>query len=121
MTFSNNYLPASQVITNITRATNAVVTTASPHGYDDQLIVRIVLPPGINFGMNQINGATSQITVIDNQNFSINVNTSGYDAFVSSSIQDAQVIPIAEVGYTFTMAEINAGNIVPESNPVINP
>lgn len=90
------FQPAMRVITHITRAYPASVTTSFPHNFFDTDIVRIFLPVG--FGMQQINGLASQITVTSPTTFTMNsINSSNFDAFSDpSNGQFAQVTPIAE-------------------------
>jgi hypothetical protein len=65
-------------ITNITNATNAVVT-APNHGLvtGESIIIN-----GVG-GMVQVNGNSYNITVIDNNNFSIGVNSTGFGVYTS--------------------------------------
>lgn len=71
-------LEATQVITAITQANPAVVTIAG-HGYvtgDKAFITGVV-------GMEQVNDLVFDVTRIDANNFSIGVNSTSYDAYVS--------------------------------------
>ena len=114
MTFSNNFVPASNIITSITQADPGVVTTATNHGYSDGLFVRLIFPP--EDGMEEANNQTYVITVLSLNSFSLNMNTSNFTAFAPISMkQSAQVIPYAEVALTLQNAERNAKNIIPET------
>lgn len=116
MTFQNNFTPTSQTITAITNANPGVVTTALPHGYINGDVVRIVFPPGSNFGMYQVNGNAYRIAILTSNTFSIGVDTSKYDSFaLGSNKQVPQVIPMAENAFTLLNAEKNAYNIIPET------
>ncbi len=84
-------------ITNITQSRNAILTTATPHGYNDGLFVRIVFPYTTSpaFGMVQINEQICEITVIDSTNLALNIDTTGYDAFtLSASKERPQIVPM---------------------------
>lgn len=114
MTFSNNFIPASNIIISITQADPGVVTTATNHGYSNGLFVRLVIPS--EDGMEQANNQTFLITVLSPNTFSLNTNTSNFTAFAPiSSQQSAQVIPYAEIASTLSNAERNAQNIIPET------
>lgn len=113
MTFSNNFTPYSTIIQSISNTLPAIVVTVTPHGYDNGLLVRTVVPQ--NCGMQQIDGLVSEITVIDPTSFSIPVNASNFDSFAYTSVQQlAQVIPVGVQSVSLTQAESNAGNIIPE-------
>nr|CAB4126358.1 hypothetical protein UFOVP88_22 [uncultured Caudovirales phage] len=113
--FSNNFVPTASVISNITNANPCLVTTVSPHGYDNNLLVRIFFPPGNNCGMSQINGMQALLTVASNVSFTLPINSIEFDAFNPAySLQYPQAIPTGEIGYTFTDAIMNNDNIIPE-------
>lgn len=114
MSFSNNFIPNSCIIGNITKANPGVVTTTSPNGYSSGLFVRLVFP--LNVGMNELNNQVVQITVIDNLNFSIGVNTSNFNSFApSGSKQLPQVIPVGTDALGILEATTNNNNIIPET------
>jgi hypothetical protein len=71
-------LPDSGPITNITKAANADVT-APNHGLITGTVVTI---SGV-VGMTQVNGNSYTITVVDNNNFTLGVNSTGYTTYVS--------------------------------------
>jgi hypothetical protein len=73
------FKPYTNVITAITNAFPAEVTTVNPHGYQDLLIVRIDVPPAD--GMQQINQQVATITVTGSNTFTIPVDTTLYDPF----------------------------------------
>lgn len=105
MTIST-WTPLRQEISNITNANPGVVTTVDDHGYLNGLYVRIVLPA--NFGMQQVNSNIYLITVLSPTTFSIDVDTTTYDAFtLGSSNQVPQVIPVGEVALTLANVERN--------------
>lgn len=104
------YQPAMRVITAITKAAIAQVTTSIPHQYKDGTIVRIDIPKG--FGMFQINQQFGPITVTGDTTFTIPINTQNYDAFtIPSSFPDsynnAQAVPVGELTSQLTAAVQN--------------
>lgn len=114
MSFSNNFLPNSNIVSNITRANPGVVTTSSPNGYLSGLFVRIVCP--VSIGMNEVLNQTLRITVLTPNTFSIGVNTSNFTSFaLSKASQSVQVIPVGNESPGLLESEKNAGNIIPET------
>jgi hypothetical protein len=105
------FQPAMRLIASITNSFPAIVTTTFAHQYETGLIVRLDLPPAV--GMQQANGATGTITVIDDVTFSIDIDTTSFDAFaipVSPGPFDdtcAQVVPIGEVNESIYQATRN--------------
>ena len=57
------YQPAMRIVTAITNANPAVITTSFAHQYDTGLIVRFVIPLG--FGMYELNQKQGTIIVIN--------------------------------------------------------
>ena len=87
MTVINNFVPCRQIISSITQANPAVVTTTQPHGYLEGLFVRIDIPyPG---SMQQLNNNQYLINVLSSNTFSIDVDSTGFDAFTMSAAQSA--------------------------------
>ena len=105
------FQPAMRLIASISNANPAIVTTTFANQYESGLIVRLDLPPAV--GMQQANGATGTITVIDDVTFSIDLDTTSFDAFsipMSPGPFDdtcAQVVPIGEVNETLDQAVRN--------------
>lgn len=102
------FWPAMRLISDITRANPALVTTSFDHGYLTGLIVRIYIPEAC--GMSQANGFVGQITVTGTNTFTIDgLNSTDFDPFaipawgtVPNHVDTcAQVIPVGEgVDYT---------------------
>lgn len=116
MTISNSFVPNRQIIQNISNSNPGVITTTQPHGYDNDLSIRVVYPPRSNFGMAQLANQVFQITVIDPTNFSIPIDTRPFEPFsTAGQKQVPQIIPVAEIGYDFSEAVRNNNNIVPET------
>lgn len=106
------WVPEARIITGISQAASAVVTTSVPHGYQIGGIVRLNVPA--NFGMSQINGQLATITALPSANsFTVNINSSGYSAFAfpqqapAFASTYAQSVPVAEVNSSFLSAQAN--------------
>jgi hypothetical protein len=103
--------PAVKLISAITQADPAVITTQSDHGYVTGTIVRIRVPKAD--GMIQIDGLKGPITVLSDTQFSIPINTTSFDAFAipgSPTPDDdicALVIPIGQINAILTAAVRN--------------
>jgi hypothetical protein len=114
---SPTFQRAMRNILSITRANPAVITTtfngstAGDHDYSSGLIVRIMIPEG--FGMSGINEFLGPITVTSTTTFTIDIDTSTFDAFVVPAVYPggfgtaAQVIPVGELNDMLTMATQN--------------
>ncbi len=118
-TFPSNpnfpWLPEAQIITSISTANPAIVTTMNPHGYSTGFNVRIVFPYPyvLDFGMYEINGQEATIAVLSPTSFSIAIDTSNYNAFtIGTSLQQAQVIPIGQYvnGNLLDFTQVNPAN-----------
>jgi Ubiquitin-activating enzyme E1 FCCH domain len=70
------------IITNITQATSAQVTTSTPHGLPSGALVMI---SGV-FGMTQLNGNSYIITVVDANDFTLNVNSFAFTPYISGGV-----------------------------------
>jgi hypothetical protein len=107
------FTPAMRIISSITNANPALVTTTFAHGYITGEIVRITLPRvpfnTVSFGMAQINGQTGTITVVDTTSFTIAIDTTLYDVFSNPGTysQQPQVVPVGEVNSLLTAATKN--------------
>lgn len=111
------FKPAMRIITNITNANPATVTTSFAHGYLTGLIVRIDLPQG--YGMQQLGRLgrvplmqTFEITVTGSTTFTIPIDTTNFDPFTVPGVypadaQYAQVVPVAEDNSILTQAVQN--------------
>lgn len=105
------YQPAMRIITDITRANPAVVTTSFDHDYLSGLIVRLYVPPG--YAMRQADKMVGTITVTGTTTFSIDIDTSAFDTFSAPGgspwyvYSYAQVVPIGERNDLLTQATRN--------------
>lgn len=78
--FDPIYYPTKRYIIEITNAVQAVVTTSVNHGYAPGMSVRLSVPP--QFGMTQANGLLVNIVAVTAGTFTINLDTTGFSAFV---------------------------------------
>lgn len=98
---------AMRNILSISQDENALVTTTfdgvnpGDHQYSTGLIVRLYVPNG--FGMVQANQLEGRVTVINDTQFTLPIDTTNFDAFVIPNYQPgsfgtpAQVVPVGEV------------------------
>ena len=109
------YIPARKIISAITKANPAQVTTTIPHNYVDGGIVRINIPPATsleNHGMPEIDQQYAPIVVIDQTNFFIAIDTTYYQPFVvpAGQKQYAQATAIGEINASLLSAVSNSLN-----------
>lgn len=94
------YYPRKRFVTKITQATNAQVSTSVAHGMTVGQEVRFNIPSVS--GMTQLNPSSGNNyqpaiieTVVDDYNFTININTTGFTAFTWPTIaQQPSSFPI---------------------------
>jgi hypothetical protein len=109
------FTPAVRVISAITQAELAQVTTTVDHLYQDGLKVRIDVPKprGLNiFGMEQINKLIGTVEVIDATNFTVTIDSRSFDPFsipglLPNAFTCSQAIPVAEDNNTVAQAVAN--------------
>jgi hypothetical protein len=100
------WYPSNRIIASITQANNAVVTTTVNHNYQVGQQVRFsnvnqVRPGSVAYGMTQINGLTGNIIATTATTFTVDINTTGFNAFafpVTANVPftPAEVIPVGE-------------------------
>jgi len=73
------FTPSHRVISNITAAASAVVTTLVDHGYAIGGRVKFNIEPGNS--MTQINGLTGNVTAITANTFTVDIDSSTFTAF----------------------------------------
>jgi len=73
------FQPAMRLISAITNANPAAVTTTFDHDYETGLIVRLVLP--IAVGMGEAADKVGEITVTGTDTFTIDIDTRLFNAF----------------------------------------
>lgn len=108
-----SFQPAARVITNITKANPAVITTGINHLYINNMIVRIDMYSGN--GMIQMNQQFGPITVLSPTTFSIPVDSTKFDAFILQTNPTAQSVPFSESNSILTASVQNVlpGVILP--------
>jgi len=104
------FQPALRIISAITKAYPAAVTTDTDHDFISGLIVRLTFPEG--YGMTQINDRIGVVTVTAATTFTIDIDTRLSDLFIAApgspyDDQSPQVIPIGEVSRLLTSATQN--------------
>lgn len=78
------FSPCSRLISRITNASPALVSTINPHGYQSGIVVRLEIPESC--GMQQANGLEGEITVIDPTSFTIAIDTTFFDVFAIPTV-----------------------------------
>lgn len=101
---------AMRVISNITNAFPAAVTTTFNHQYASGMIVRLNIPP--RYGMYEANQLYGKIVVTGNTTFTIDIDTTYFSPYAVASgfpynRQYPQVTPIGEVNSILTTATRN--------------
>lgn len=77
---------AMRIISNITNAHPAVITTTFDHQYLTGMIVRLMIPKG--YGMAQANQLYAPIVVTGDTTFTIDIDTTYFDQFITSQVLD---------------------------------
>lgn len=93
------YKPSMRIISAITNANPAAITTTFNHNYVTGTVVRLIIPPG--YGILQANELFGEITVTGDTTFTVDIDTSTFDTYTTpvsfpESYQYAQVVPIGE-------------------------
>jgi hypothetical protein len=112
--FDPIFYPRRRFITNITQATNGQVSTSVPHGLTVGQEVRFEIP-NVS-GMIQLNSTSLNnylaaiiVTVVDDYNFTININTTAFTAFTFPTIaQQPSSFPIVVPFGEDTATSINS-------------
>ncbi len=114
------FYPRARYIVNITQATNGQVSTSIPHGLTVGQEVRFNIPTVS--GMTQLNGTAqnnfiAQIitSIVDDYNFTINVDTTNYTAFTWPTVaqQPSSFPEVTPLGIDTSTAAASNINIVP--------
>lgn len=93
------WYPSSRRIVNITQAINAVITTSVDSAYIPGQSIRLSVPP--QFGMTQANGLLVNIIAVNGGAITVNLDTTGFTAFVFPLVAaypftPAQCVPVGE-------------------------
>ena len=78
------FRPCARLISGVTNSSPAIVTTVNPHGYLTGMVMRLDIPEAC--GMQQANGLTGEITVIDPTSFSIAIDTTDFYPFIIPTV-----------------------------------
>jgi hypothetical protein len=100
--YADLYLPHTVVITAITAANPAVVSTSRNHGLTVGQEVRIMVPDVC--GMREINGKAVTITAVTANTFTTDLNSTGFTAFAlpvtaAAPCNQAMVVPFGEAAH----------------------
>jgi len=106
---------AMRVISSITNANPSVITTSTNHQYIDGMVIRLNIPKG--FGMQQANQLQGEIIKLSDTTFSIDIDTTLMDPFLSlinagttdgsgalSGTITTNVVPFS-IGQSFTIGD----------------
>ena len=108
---------AMRNILSIAQGVSTLVTTTydginpGAHQYSDGLSVRFVIPLG--WGMGQLNQVEAFITVVNDTQFTVPINTTSFDPFLVPPYQPGnfgtppQVVPVGEINDLLTLATQN--------------
>lgn len=103
---------AMRLVTDVTNAINATVTTSFAHDYSVGLIVRISVPR--EFGMVQLHKKIGTITEVPTTDtFVIDIDTTSYDVFTDPDPEPwylndyAAVTPVGEINSSLAQATRN--------------
>lgn len=108
--FSPYFYPSYRLITNISQATQAIVTLSVTHNYQVGMEVRFLIPTvdATHFGMTQLDQVQATIVAInqadangETNTITVDVDTSGFTAFAfpltgSAGFSPAMVVPVGE-------------------------
>ncbi len=100
--------PAMRIISSVTKAVNAEITTTFDHDYITGTIVRFYIPKDV--GMKQLDKKKGTVTVTGTDTFTVNIDTTKFDTFsipvAPGWYQNtcALVVPIGEVSSQLTAA-----------------
>lgn len=104
------YQPAMRIVSAITNANPASITTTFNHQYNTGLIVRLDIPLG--YGMSQANQLSGSIIVTSSTTFDIAIDTTYFDPLVMPSsypenAQYVQCVPFGEDNIYLAYATVN--------------
>lgn len=96
--FPSIFYPRRRVITAITNALLAEITTSVPHGYLVGQEIRFHVPA--IFGMTEMDGLNGTVTeVIDTSTFEVNIDSSGFTAFTFPTAAAVPFTPAESVPF----------------------
>ncbi len=116
---ASNYIYQRCLISNITNAVRAVVTTSTSNGFIDGQVIRLIVPKA--YGMT-LSFVQTKIAIIDSVTFLTEIDTTGLLPFVAPTFNgvaftEAQAVPIS--GLEWNIAP-TTGNVPPPIAPIVN-
>jgi hypothetical protein len=111
---SGTYTPAINDLDAITQANPALVTTVDDHNYVINQQVQFFIPP--QWGMRQLNQLKGYVqTIPESDEFTVNIDTSQFDAFVVPSVAPPEVINPAQVAGigSYNYGTVGPGGVLP--------
>lgn len=109
------FYPRRRNIASITQAANANVLTTVPHGYVNGQLIRFSV--GQASGMVQIDQMLGTVTVVDANNFTVNIDTTGFTAYTYPT--SAQILAGAQFPIVVPVGENTAGALAMSPVPDI--
>lgn len=104
-----DFEPERKIITAITNAVNAAITTSTNHGYTNNQTVCLIVP--IEYGMH-LNFVETKITVTGLNTFTCDLDTSGMDPFVIPIWAITNITNALFAVITTTGHNLKAGDVV---------
>lgn len=97
--------PRPRYITAITQAASAVITLSVTHGYEVGSVMRMDVP--VAYGMRKMNGLSVTITAVDrvNNTVTVNVDSTGFTAFVFPTAAARRFTPARIIPYGTTQTD----------------
>lgn len=104
------FQPSMRIISAITNANPAIITTTFNHNFVTGTVVRLHIPAG--YGITKANKLFGSIIVTGDTTFTVDIDTSSFDVYTTPSTfpenkQYAQVVPIGEINSTLKASTEN--------------
>lgn len=96
MVILSDFVPKRRLVSGVTNAFEAVVTTTEDHGYETGLVVRLFVPSSYGMAIYE----QGKINVLSDTSFSVTIDTTNLEVFSAptfppTGFTSAQVIPIS--------------------------
>jgi hypothetical protein len=109
-----NFKPSAFDIAGITLGITTVVTTSAPHNYVIGQLIRTIIPPF--YGTYQLNEQTAYvISIPSTTQVTLNLNSTGYNAFIPTPSYGPTPPQIVAVGDINTGLISSTGRILPST------